>query len=161
MSQKDIGLLDNFLFTLDWLLAVTRRYATQVRFSLIHINFTNPRTLGDTYGAQEAAHKLDDVLHCLSQTFRKTDLVARDGVDLWVVAPYTATDEKFADKIREIIEVASQNDLAVVERDISIFSLPFDSHEVDPNCSAAEFLAYLKQNHIRLASSEISLPPVE
>lgn len=159
MSQKDNDLREKFLFTLEWLLAVTKRYSSNVQFGLVHISFSDPRTLGEVYGAQDAAHKLDDILHLLNNAFRKTDLVTRDGVDFWVLVPYTPADEKLADKIREIIAIASTSGLHIVERDISIFSLPFATPELDQNCSAPEYLAYLKKNHGRLASQEISLPP--
>lgn len=161
MPQVVIELREKFLFTLEWLLAVTRRYSAHVQFALVHINFASTKILGDTYGAQEAAQRLDEILFCLSNAFRKTDLVARDGVDFWILVPYTSADGKLADKIRDIIEIASQSSLQIVERDISIFSLPFEAHELDQNYSAPEFLAYLKKNHIRLASQEILLPPVK
>jgi len=164
MSQQGIELREKFLFTLEWLLAVTKRYsAAHVQFGLVHINYADARKLGDIYGAQEAAQKLDEILLGLRKAFRKTDLVARDGVDFWVLVPYTATDGKLIDKIKYIIETASQSGLQIVERDISIFSLPFEAHGLgeQEHHSAAEFLAYLKKNHIALASHEISLPPSE
>lgn len=161
MCQQDNELREKFLFTLEWLLAVTKRYSAHVQFGLVHVNFANQRILGDIYGAQEAAQKLDEILHRLSKAFRKTDLVARDGVDFWVLVPYTATDGKLADKTRYIIEIASQSDLQIVERDISFFSLPFNAHELEEDSSATEFLSYLKKNHIKLASHEISLPASE
>ena len=159
MSHQDYDLLEKFFFTLEWLLAVTKRYTGQIRFSLVHIDFVNPRVLGDTYGAQVASKKLDEALHCLSKSFRKTDLVARDGFDFWVLVPYTATDGGLAEKVSSIIHIASQSGLQIVERDISIFSLPFEAQKLDENCSAAEFLAHLKKNHFAIASHEISLPP--
>src|ERR1035437_1552937 len=159
MSHQDHELREKFLYTLEWLLAVTKRYSSHVRFSLIHIDFVNPRVLGDTYGAQEASKKLDEVLHCLRKSFRKTDLVARDGVDFWVLVPYTAADGRLAEKVRDIIEIASRSGLQLVERDISIFSLPLNKHGLEQNCSATEFLAHLKKNHIALANHVISLPP--
>ena len=159
MSCQDHELREKFLFTLEWLLAVTERYTGHVQFGLVHIDFVNPRVLGDTYGAQEASKKLDEVLHCLSKSFRKTDLVARDGVDFWVLVPYTATDGRLAEKVRDIIEISSQSGLQLVERDISIFSLPLNMRELEQNCSATEFLAHLKKNHIALANHVISLPP--
>lgn len=161
MPQKDIDLREKFLFTLDWLLAVTKRYSANVQFGLVHVNFANPRSLGDTYGAQEAVQILEDILHSLSNAFRKTDLVMRDGVDFWILVPYTPADGKVTDKVRELIDIASQSEFKVLERDISFFALPFDSPELNPNCSAAEFLAYLKKNHVRLACKEINLPPEE
>lgn len=160
MSQASIELRDKFLYTLDWLLAVTQRYTSQVQFGLAHIGFSNPGLLGDTYGAQEAAHQLDQILINLSAAFRKTDLVARDGVDFWILVPFTPTDEMLADKVKEIIAVASQNSLEITERDISIFSLPFCAPELNQDYSAEEFLAYLKKNHTRLASHTVQLPPV-
>ena len=160
MSQATIELCEKFLYTLEWLLAVTKRYTSQVQFGLVHISFANPRLLGDTYGAQEATHKLDQILINLQAAFRKTDLVARDGVDFWVLVPFTPTDEILADKVREIIAIASQNSLEIVERDISIFSLPFCVPELNQDYTAEEFLAYLKKNHVRLASHKIVLPPV-
>lgn len=158
MYQQGVELQEKFLFTLDWLLAVTRRYSSHVRFCLVRINFGNARVLGDIYGAQEAALKLNEILLCLSLSFRKTDLVTRDGANFWVLTPYTPADGKLADKVKEIIDVVSQNKLLIVERDISIFSLPFEAPELDQNCSAADFLAYLMKNHNRLASQEISIP---
>jgi len=158
MSQANIELREKFLYTLDWLLAVTKRYAPHVQLSLVNITFSTPALLGDTFGAQEAAHKLDEILNCMKQAFRKTDLVARDGVDFWVLVPFTPASEQLADKTREIISIASQNNFEIIERDISVFSLPFNAHELNPDCSATEFLAYLKKNHIRLASHAVVLP---
>lgn len=159
VSQQDNALREKFLFTLEWLLAVTKRYTDHIQFGLIHVNFANYQVLGDMFGAQEAAQKLEEVLLCLRKAFRRTDLVARDGVDFWILAPYTETDGRLADKVRNIIEIASQSGLEIVEHDISIFSLPIDVGELDENSSATEFLAHLKKNHISLASHTISCPP--
>jgi len=159
MSQKDMELREKFLFTLEWLLAVTKRYTANLQFGLVQINFADPAKLGDLFGAQEANHKLDDILHCLSKAFRKTDLVARDGVDFWIIVPYASTDEKLVDRVRYIIDIASQIGLEIVERDISLFPLPLAGHNLDDDCSAVEFLAYLKNNHDTLASHERSMAP--
>lgn len=161
MSLEDIEAREKFLFTLEWLLAVTRRYSGVLQFALAHIDYENPRMLGETFGAQKASQKLDDVAHVLRKAFRKTDLVARDGVDFWILLPYTSANEKLSDKIRYIIETASQGGLQIVERDISVFSLPYNEVEPDTDGSALEFLKYLKQNHITLARDEISLPARE
>lgn len=48
-----------------------------------------------------------------------------------------------------------------MERDISIFLLPNDAAKLDASATALEFLAYLKKNHIHLASNEVSLPARE
>jgi GGDEF domain-containing protein len=161
MSQEDFAARDKFLYTLEWLLAVTKRYSGALHFGLAHINYETSKILGETYGAQKAAQKLDEISHTLRKAFRKTDLVARDGADFWILVPFTPAEEKLVDKIAYIIETASQSGLQIVEHDISIFLLPSAAAKVDENCSALEFLAYLKKNHIALAKDEQSFPAKE
>lgn len=161
MSQEDFDARDKFLFTLEWLLAVTKRYSGGLQFGLAHINYETSRILGETYGAQKAAQKLDEVSHSLRRAFRKTDLVAREGADFWILLPFAPSEEKLLDKIKYIIETASVSGLQIVERDISIFVLPNDAAKLDANSTALEFLDYLKRNHIALASNEVSLPARE
>lgn len=161
MSHDDIDAREKFLFTLEWLLAVTRRHSGGMQFGLAHVNYETPRLLGETYGAQRAAQKLDEVSHSLRNAFRKSDLVARDGADFWILVPFAPAEEKLVDKIKYIVETASQGGLQIVDRDISIFLLPNDAADVDANSSALEFLSYLKKNHITLASHELSLPASE
>jgi GGDEF domain-containing protein len=158
MSHEDIEAREKFLFTLEWLIAVSKRHSNGLHFGLAHINYETPKILGETYGAQRAAQKLDEVSHSLRRAFRKSDLVARDGADFWILVPFTPAEEKLVDKIRYIIDTASQGGLQIVERDISIFLLPNDAADLEEKNSALEFLTYLKKNHIALASNELSLP---
>lgn len=161
MFSDDIEAREKFLFTLGWLLAVTKRQSANLQFCLAHINFENPDILGETYGAQKASEKLDEVSHLLRKAFRKTDLVAREGGDFWILVPYTPPEEKLVDKIKYIIEIASQSGLQIVERDISIFPLSQHAVEHCEGCAPLDFLSYLKKNHITLASRQISLPEGE
>jgi GGDEF domain-containing protein len=161
MSHEDNEVREKFLFTLEWLLAVTKRHSGGLQFGLAHIDYGSPNVLGETYGAQKASQKLDEVSHTLRKAFRKSDLVARDGADFWILVPFTPAEEKLVDKIKYIIDTASQGGLQIVERDISIFLLPIDAADLDANSSALEFLTYLKKNHIALASHELSLPAKE
>lgn len=161
MSHEDIEAREKFLFTLEWLLAVTKRHSGGLQFGLAHINYETPKVLGDAYGAQQAAQKLDAVSHALRKAFRKSDLVARDGADFWVLVPFTPTEEKLVDKIKYIVDMASQGGLQIVDRDISIFALPNDAANLAPNSTALDFLTHLKKNHITLASQELSLPATE
>jgi predicted signal transduction protein with EAL and GGDEF domain len=151
MRQEDIDSHDKFLFTLEWLLAVTKRYSDPLQFGLVHIHYKNLGILGETYGAKNASHKLDDVSRSLRKAFRKTDLVARDGTDFWILVPYTQANEKLVDKVNDTIEAASQDDLHVAEHDISIFALSQDVVNVCEGCSASEFLLYIKINRTGLA----------
>ena len=158
MSQEDFAARDKFLYTLEWLLAVTKRHTGALHFGLAHINYETSKILGETFGAQKAAHKLDEISHSLRKAFRKTDLVARDGADFWILVPFSPAEEKLVDKITYIIGTASQSGLQIVERDISVFLLPNAAAKMDENCTALEFLAYLKKNHAALANNELSLP---
>ncbi|HEY8887467.1 MAG TPA: diguanylate cyclase [Gallionella sp.] len=151
MHQEDLDAREKFLFTLEWLLAVTKRYSGPLQFGLAYIHYKNPGILGETYGAKNASHKLDDVSHSLRKIFRKTDLVARDGMDFWILVPYTPVNEKLVGKVHDIIETASQGGLQIVEHDIFIFSLSQDVAKQCEGCSALEFLTYIKINHIDLA----------
>ena len=161
MSHQDIEAREKFLFTLEWLLAVTKRHTDGLQFGLAHIDYNNPRILGETYGAKQAAQKLDEISHSLRKAFRKSDLVARDGGDFWILVPFTPTEERLVDKIKYIIDTASQGGLQIVKRDISIFLLPNDAAELDANSTALEFLTYLKKNRVALSSHELSLPARE
>lgn len=161
MNHEDIEASDKFLFTLEWVLAVTKRYSKHFKFGLAYINFQNPRILGETYGAQKASQKLGEISRVLRKTFRKTDLVARDGADFWILMPYSPVDESLVDKIKYIIDTTSQSGLHIVERDISIFSLSDDEIKLCGDCSVPEFLAYVKKNYITLPRRGISLPQSE
>ncbi len=158
MHQEDIDSHDKFLFTLEWLLAVTIRYSDPLQFGLVHIHYQNLAVLGETYGAKDASHKLDEVAHALRKAFRKTDLVARDGTDFWILVPYTQASEKLVDKVNYTIHTASEDDLHIAEHDVNIFSLSPDVVKLCDGCSAAEFLAYIKINRIGLALQKKSLP---
>lgn len=156
MYQENVETREKFLFALKWLLAVTERYSGPLQFGLAHISYNNPKLLGETYGAQVASRQLDEVCLSLRKAFRKTDLVARDGTDFWIIVPFT--DEKISDKIKYILESASLAGLQIVERDISFFSLPLGGLESSDELSAEDLLAYLKKNHSTLSHREVVLP---
>jgi GGDEF domain-containing protein len=160
MIREDIEARNAFLFTLEWLLAVTERYASPIEFGLAHIAYGNRQVLGDTYGAEEAVRQLIEVSRSLRQVFRKTDLVARDGTDLWILTPYTPATERISDKIMEIMEMASHHGLHVVDRDISIFSLPMADARQEANADILQFLMHLKENRDIYTRHNIRLPAI-
>lgn len=158
MQQDDIDARKRFLSVLEWLLAVTKRYPQPLQFGLAHIGYENPKLLGETYGAKKASQQLDEVSRSLREAFRKTDLVARDGVDFWIIVPFTPNEEKISDKIEYILETARLAGLRIVERNIAIFSLPLTDLPVDDDISPADLLKYLKKNHARFAHRNVTLP---
>lgn len=114
---------EKFLYVLDWVLALQRRYATNLRHSLVCISFHDHKALGDTYGAKVALQMLVDLAQQLRLTLRKTDLVARDGTSIWVLIPFV-TPESVLAKVAQMVEIAAGNGLDIVDRDVSIFSVP-------------------------------------
>src|ERR1035437_9462600 len=147
MLKEDIDAYEKFLFTLDWILSVTRRYSNSIQFGLIHISYGSSRILGEQYGAQDASERLVQVCDALRAAFRKTDLVARMGIDFWVLVPYTSSDEILPLKIKGVLESDVLKGLDIVDRDISICALPIAStSELKEGYGAEDLLNYLKEN---------------
>jgi GGDEF domain-containing protein len=149
MLREDIEARIIFLGTLEWLMALTVRYASPVKFGLVYIAYGNKNELGETYGAQEAAKQLAAVTVSLKNAFRKADLVTRNGSDFWVIVPYTPDTEKLYDKVVEILDVAEHEGLQVVNRETSIFNLTDNIAQLDKqfkSLDALGLLDFLKEN---------------
>ena len=150
-----------FLNTLDWLLAVVTRYSESFNFALVKIAYGNNNELGDAYGAQEASKKLVEMTYDLQQAFRKTDLVARNGTDFWIIFPYTPFSENIYEKIVTVIEEGRHHGLNVVEREIAIFTSPFEAVNQEKSAlSAMELLDYLKKHQAEFASHVFQFSPM-
>lgn len=121
--KEDTVAWEKFIYVLEWVLALQVRYATNLRQGLVRIDFHDQKALGDTYGAKVALQMLVDLAQQLRQTLRRTDLVARDGTSIWVLIPYV-TPESVLSKVAQMVEVAAANGLDIVDRDISIYSIP-------------------------------------
>ena len=121
--KEDTAAWEKFLYVLEWVLAVQARYATSLRHSLVCISFHDQKRLGDTYGAKDALQMLIDLAKQLRKSLRKTDLVARNGTSVWVMIPFV-TPESVLAKVSQIVEIGAANGLDIVDRDISIFSIP-------------------------------------
>ncbi len=156
MYQENGEAREKFYFVLEWLLAVTRRYPGPLRFGLAHINYEDPKLLGEIYGAKDAVQRLEEVTRSLRNALRKTDLVAREGLDFWIIVPFT--DDKISDKIGYVLESASLAGLRIVERDISFFLLPLTDVPLNEDISVPELFAFLKENRNSLSRREIILP---
>jgi GGDEF domain-containing protein len=121
--KEDTAAWEKFLYVLDWVLAVQVRYANNLRHSLVCISFYDQKVLGDAYGAKDALQMLVDLAKQLRTSMRKTDLIARNGTAIWVMIPFV-TPESVLSKVTQIVEIAASNGLDVVDRDISIYSIP-------------------------------------
>lgn len=144
--QEDIKARERFLITLDWLLALHDRHPQAPHYGLVHVCFHGREALGSAYGANDASQMLVDLARQLRKAFRKTDLVARNLADFWILIPYTSP-EAVTDKVAKLVEIASHSGLHIVERDISVFSLPSTQIGAQNRFnSALEFLDHLKQH---------------
>lgn len=153
MVNHDAKSREIFINTLDWLSLVVNRYAENFNFALVKIAFGHGNELGEAYGAPEASKQLVAMTADLQKAFRKTDLVARNGSDFWVIFPYTPFSENIYEKIVTVMEDAHHDGLNVVDREIAIFTSPFDlSLTQTPEFSGLALLEYLKQHQQKLAS---------
>ncbi len=155
--KQDIDTREDFFKTLQWLLAVVDRYADQFNFALVKVAYGGDNELGNAYGAEDASKQLVDAVDTFKQAFRKSDLVARNGADVWILFPYTPFSENIYQKIREVVDHADHDALQIVNRQITIFTSPFNHDEHLPRHSAVSTLEYLKKHEDRLAEHSFML----
>jgi hypothetical protein len=158
LIKKEIESRRAFLFTLEWLLALLNRYSSSIQFDLVHIELGSDHELGEAFGVQEAFKQLALLTTSLTNDFRKTDIMTRHVTDYWIIVPYDSNREQIQTKIIDIFHASKHQELNIINREISIFSLPLASSEAMTNLtSAIEFLEYLKANKRALASQIFTL----
>ena len=156
--QKEIESRRIFLFTLEWLLALLNRYASSIQFDLVHIELGSDHELGETFGVQEAFKQLALLTTSLTQGFRKTDVITRYVTDFWIIIPYDSNKEQIQNKILEIFQKSKHHELNLINREISIFSLPLENSEgISTLTNGLEFLEYLKAHKKQLADKTLKL----
>lgn len=144
--KNDTASWEKFLSVLEWVLAVKLRHPENLDFSLAYISFSDKAALGNRYGAMQAAKMLFELTHELREALRKTDIVARDGTDFWVLLPHIEA-ESVVPKVTKIVEIAAENGLDIVDRDISIFVIKDNNIlKQDGLDSPLRFLDYVKSN---------------
>lgn len=144
MVLDDIYSRDRFLSQLDWILALEQRYQHILQSGLIHVSYNIKDVQHLTFDAADAAIKLGEVLACLKNAFRSTDLVTREGMGFWILAPFTQLDP-VSDKVRRILKFAPENGLSIAESQIRIYLLRDHVKTDAPHCKkAVDFLDYLR-----------------
>jgi hypothetical protein len=121
--QDEVKALEKLKTILEWILGLQERVPGALQFGLIHVCFHNTEILGQAYGAPDAAKMLKELARKLRLSFRKTDLVARDCADFWVLVPYTSP-ATVTEKIALLVKIASEDGLNIVDRDVAVFSMP-------------------------------------
>lgn len=122
MVLQDMYARERVLSHLEWLLALEHRYDHVLQTGLIHIAYDPAEVLGLTFDAADAANQLSHVLGCLKQSFRSTDLVARDGFSIWILTPFTQFDP-IMEKVQHVIANAPKNGLSIAKKNISVYLL--------------------------------------
>lgn len=157
--KHDAASWEKLLHVLEWIIDVKLRYsgidvklghADNLDFSLTYISFYDRVTLGNMYGAMMAFQMLVELDNELSRAMRKSDIVARNGTDFWVLIPRNEAD-LVVPKISRIVEIAAKNGLDVVDYGISTFAFQ-DNNILKQNSldSPLIFLEYVK-NHCSVA----------
>lgn len=162
MNLHDSMSRTTFLNTLQWLMPVLGRYSSQFNFALVKIAYGFENELGDTYGAEDAAKQLYALTGALQKTFRKADLIARNGTDFWIIFPYTPFSENIYEKIRSVIDNSDYEELNIVDREIAIFTSPFGLNAENKTItSALDLLDHLKTNQDQYAQHVFEISAAE
>lgn len=160
MIIEDLEIRRSFMDTLEWLLAFSVRYGCPLQFGLVLLELGEQNELGEAYGAQEAAKELAELTLHLKRTFRKTDLIARNGTDFWMIIPYAAATEKLYDRVIDTLSAVEHEGLKVVNPEIVVFNLLDHlgvlQHEV-PQLTALEVLGYMRTHRATLAQHTFCL----
>ena len=145
MVLDDMRARERFLDHLRWTLALELRHQHILQSGLVHVTY-DPRDIqGLTFGAADAARQLGEVLGCLQRAFRTTDLMTREGMNFWILAPFTQLDP-VKEKVRKVLAEAPENGLAIAKSDIRIYLLRDFLKQDAPVFSDVEgFLGHLKQ----------------
>lgn len=151
---SDIELRSRFLDTLDWLCQVLIRHADDFNIALVRIAYGDDNSLGEAYGAPEALRQLSTLTHDLQKSFRKSDLVGREGTDFWILFPYTRFTENIQEKLVGVLQKSSHENLNIVDREVAIFELPVIYQQAAIQAEQGlDLLRYLKAHQAQLASS--------
>jgi hypothetical protein len=150
---SDIQLCSRFVETLDWICQVLIRHSEDFNIALVKIAYGDDNSLGEAYGAPEALRQLSSLTHDLQSSFRRSDLVGREGTDFWILFPYTRVQDNVYEKLLDVLESSKHQTLNIVEREIAIFELPliYQKALVKPD-QGHELLQHLKNNQTELAS---------
>lgn len=144
MFAEDITAQDKFKVMLEWMLALEKRHADALQPGLIHIKYDEADIRDLTFGASDAAHKLNEVMDCLRRAFRTTDIIAREGMGFWILSPFTQIDP-IMEKVQNVIRTAPQNGLGIAQSNVRVYLLRDHMHGPAANFRAAEdFLDYLR-----------------
>lgn len=118
-----------FLFLLDWMLGLTKRYPDD-EFSMIGINLKNTVELTATLGRHHIYKLIETFAGRLRQLIRTTDISTRTSVhDLWIFLPRTPASgcAILAERIRGLKDLTIQPDGSKFEYNVITFTAPSEA----------------------------------
>lgn len=118
-----------FLFLLDWMLGLTKRYPDD-EFSMIGISFRNAVDLAAELGRQKVYRLIETFAERLRQLVRTTDITTRTSAhDLWIFLPRTPSSgcKVLSERIRSLQDLTVQKDGLKLEYNIITFTAPEES----------------------------------
>jgi hypothetical protein len=143
MDQEEMNAFDRFMVMLEWMLALEKRHADALQPGLVHIKYDASEIRDLTFGASDAATKLNEIQTCLQQVFRTTDLITRDGHSFWILSPFTQIDP-IMEKVQQVIHTAPQNGLVVAHSNVRVYLLKDHMHSAAANFkNGRDYLDYL------------------
>ena len=122
MILDDLNAREKFLFVLGWEMALGARHLDTKQPALVYIHYDPAEIRELTLDASDTALKLGEIMDCLRQAFRTTDLIARDGTSFWILAPYAHSDSVMG-KVNQVIRTAPNNGLAIAHSNVRVFLL--------------------------------------
>lgn len=121
MSARYVS-IDEMTPVLEWL-ASQRPEAVHAHFSMFRVAFESPQVLGSSFGASDAMRRLNQFGNMLATTVRRTDLVARDLTDFWVIAPECNVD-MVGCRLCEIANSVTDFGLDIVDCSVGVYLFP-------------------------------------
>lgn len=144
MDQDNISAHERFMVMLEWMLALEKRHSDALQPGLVHVSYDASEIRDLTFGASDAATKLNEVQDCLRQAFRSTDLITREGHGFWILTPFTQIDPVM-EKVQQVIHTAPKNGLGVAQSNVRVYLLKDHMHSGAANFkNGRDYLDYLR-----------------
>ena len=143
MVLEELGDGDKFMAVLEWMIALGHRQSGVLEAGLVYVTY-DPQEVRDlTFSASDTVQQLSVIQNCLRSSFRHSDLICRDGVNFWILAPFTQIDPVL-DKVQRVIKTAPENGLSFAKNNFRVFMLKnYIGPGLSPSASPLAFLEAL------------------
>ena len=122
MVLEELGDGDKFMAVLEWMIALGHRQSGVLEAGLVYVTYDPVEVRDLTFSASDTVAQLGVIQTCLRKAFRHSDLICRDGVNFWILAPFTQI-EPVLDKVQRVIKSAPENGLSFAKQNFRVFML--------------------------------------